>query len=475
MNKWEIRWKLTLWNTVVLILILLGFASALLMMLRQHLYERDDVVIVQELNELLEEVGRYSGDSELIRQLEQRFSVHSHYYFQVVTADRKILFRSRFLSAIQLPIPPNPEGLRGHHFEDLDLPKLGHYRLLTLAIRDSNGRPLLTQVVTSRATLDRQFQSYIWITLALLPVGAISAWLSGFLLARWALDPIDRIIGMAERISAETLSERLEVVNSHDELGRLATTLNRMFDRLHRSIGEMRRFSADAAHELRSPLAVMRTKAEVVLRNTRSLSIYQRAIEVNLEETKRLGDLVDQLLTLSRHDAGLPTEMYDEVQLDAVIRDVADRFMTLAIEKGIKLNLKCDQACVVQGDDIALSQLFFNLLDNAIKYTAAGGSINLTAEVEPHTVRITIADTGVGIAFEHLHRIFDRFYRVDYSRNREFGGAGLGLAICKSVVEAHQGEILAFSELSRGTRLIVELPRHREKIECEEHEARNVH
>lgn len=474
MKRWPIRWKLTVWNTAVLILILVGFASAMLVVLRGHLYERDDGVMAEELSELLEELGRYATEKELVQQLEQRFSIHSHYYFQLLNADGAVLFRSRFLSKITLPMPPHPEELRGRVFQDLYLPRLGHYRLLSLATRNSQGMAFLAQVITPRATLDNEFRSYLWMTLGLLSLGGIVAAISGYLLARWALDPINRIIGIAERISAHTLSERLEVTNSRDELGRLAATLNSMFDRLHRSVDEMRRFSADAAHELRSPLAVMRTEAEVVMRNTRSLSIYQRAIEVNLEETKRLSELVDQLLTLSRHDAGLPSEPQDDVQLDALIRDVADRLETLAVDKGVTLSIHCDQPCIVHGDDIGLSQLFFNLIDNAVKYTPAEQSVQLSLQVSDDHVRVVVEDTGIGIPAEHLPRIFDRFYRIDYSRNRDLGGAGLGLAICKSIVESHRGEILVTSEPGRGTRFVVILPRYGNIDSGNKQGARNV-
>lgn len=458
MKTWQIRWRLTIWNTGVLILILLAFASSMLVMLRVHLNEHDDAVLVEELHELLEEFGRNQSDQELVQQLNKRFAVHSHYYFQILKNDRSILFQSRFLAGVPLPFPQTPESLRGRIFRDLDLPNLGHYRLLTQAFRDSSGRPLLIQVVSPRAILDREFLAYLWITGALLPIAAIVACLSGYLLATWTLAPINRMIGTAERISAETLSERLVITNQHDELGRLAITLNQMFDRLHQSIDEMRRFTADAAHELRSPLTVMRTEAEVILRNTRSVSVYQRAITVNLEETKRLGDLVNQLLTLSRHDVGLPFEMQDDVQLDALIQDVGDRFQTFATEKGIQLEIACHEGCIVHGDDVALSQLFFNLLDNAMKYTPAQGRVWIRSTLQDGDVRIVVEDTGIGIAPEHLPHIFERFYRTDYSRNRDFGGAGLGLAICKSIAKAHHGEILVTSQLNSGTRFTIVLP-----------------
>jgi heavy metal sensor kinase len=391
----------------------------------------------------------------------------------VLKSDGTALFRSRFLTQVALPAPEKPAEMRGRQFQDLYLPMLGHYRYLMEATRDSRGRPLLVQVITSRAALDREFAAYVWITLVLLPITAVAAALSGFLLAKWALDPINRIIGTAERISAETLSERLEVGNSRDELGRLATTLNCMFDRLHRSIGEMRRFTADAAHELRSPLAVMRTEAEVILRNTRSISVYQHALEVNLEETKRLSELVDQLLALSRHDEGVSIELQDDVELAALIHDVGDRLAIVASQKDIRVEVSCDEACIVRGDDVALSQLLFNLMDNAIKYTPVEGLVRVQSTVDGEQVRICVSDTGIGIALEHLPHIFERFYRTDYSRNRELGGSGLGLAICQAITHAHAGEIRVTSELNEGTRFIVTLPLRRVANALEKTEARD--
>ena len=220
----------------------------------------------------------------------------------------------------------------------------------------------------------------------------------------------------------------------------------------------MRQFTADAAHELRSPLAVMRTEAEVALRSARSVEEYRHVIEVMLEEVTRLAGVVDQLLTLSRHDAGMETGFREEVPLDALLGDVADKFRLVAQEKGLTFDVAPLPPWNVQGHDIWLSQLFFNLLENAMKYTPSGGHVALKAETNGQLAKFIIEDTGIGIPAEHLPHLFQRFYRVDHSRNRAFGGTGLGLAICKSIVEAHHGQIEVNSQPNLGTRFTVTLP-----------------
>ncbi len=294
--------------------------------------------------------------------------------------------------------------------------------------------------------------------LALGPLVMLVGLFAGYVLAGRALAPIEKINATAERISAERLTERVDVPNPNDELGRLATTLNQTFDRLHRSIDEMRRFTADAAHELRSPLAVMRTEAEVALRGARTADEYRHVIEVTLEEVTRLSELVNQLLTLSRHDAGMASGYHEEVPLDALLNDVCDKFRTVATEKGLTFDVSPIPSWNVDGDDIWLSQLFFNLLDNAMKFTPRGGHVAFKAETNGQLAKFTVEDTGIGIPPEHLPHLFKRFYRAETSRNRAFGGTGLGLSICKSIVEAHHGQIDVNSQPNLGTRFTVTLP-----------------
>ncbi|MCX7421674.1 MAG: ATP-binding protein [Planctomycetia bacterium] len=457
-KNWTIRWRLTIWNAVVLAVIGVAFSAMMLAMVHRHLIARADSALVDEIRELIEEINFYPDTVDLGQQLAKRYYVHFDYHFQVLAEDGRPLFRSRFLTYIQLPVPATPGELRGQVLQDLALPNLGPHRLLTMAMRDSKSRPMLLQVLRSRVALDQEFQSYIWMVLTLGPLAVVAAVGAGYVLARKALAPIEKIAATAERISAETLSERVDVPNPYDELGRLSATLNRTFDRLQRSLDEMRQFTADAAHELRSPLAVMRTEAEVALRSARSVEEYRHVIEINLEETTRLAAVVDQLLTLSRHDAGTEIDLHDEVPLDALLADVADKFRTVAQEKWLTFEVAPLPSWNVEGDDIRLSQLFFNLLDNAIKYTPRGGHVAIKAEANGKLARFIIEDTGIGIPAEHLPHLFKRFYRVDHSRNRAFGGTGLGLAICKSIVESHHGQIEVNSQPNLGTRFTVTFP-----------------
>lgn len=455
---WSIRWRLTFWNAAMMTGVLTAFSIALLYQVHRHLIARADQILMEELRELIEEISFYPDTSNLAEQLERRYSVHSHYHFRVLNEDGIVLFRSRFLTFIDLPHPQDPAELRGPVFDDIQIKNLGPHRLLTMAMRDSRAHPMLLQVLAPRASLDMEFRSYVWMVLAIGPVGVLAAVAAGYVLACGALAPIEAITATSQRISAEKLSERITIPNPNDELGRLATTLNHAFDRLQLSINDMRQFTADAAHELRSPLAVMRTEAEVALRNSRTIDEYRKVIEVTLEETTRLSEVTDQLLALSRHDAGHCGAMDDVVPMDALLGDVAEKFKVVAAEKKLEFTVEQIPAWLVHGDDIWLSQVFFNLLDNAMKYMTAPGRVTLRAEVCGDVAHFVVEDTGIGIAAEHLPHLFKRFYRVDDSRNRSRGGTGLGLAICKSIVDMHGGSIMVESQLNQGTRFTVTLP-----------------
>jgi signal transduction histidine kinase len=219
----------------------------------------------------------------------------------------------------------------------------------------------------------------------------------------------------------------------------------------------MRRFTSDAAHELRSPVSVLRAEAEIALRKPRDLEEYKKVVEVTLTETVRLGTIIDQLLALCRHDAGLQKLLTDEVPVAAVLLDVVARFHSLALEKEIDVVVKELPECFIRGQDVWLSQLFYNLIDNALKFTQKNGRVVISGIQDNGQVEFTIRDTGIGIAAENLPLVFERFYRADSAREH-YRGVGLGLSICKSIVEAHKGTIEVTSNVGKGTVFTVRFP-----------------
>src|SRR6185369_627894 len=282
----------------------------------------------------------------------------------------------------------------------------------------------------------------------------------GYFLARKSLAPIASMNSQTQRISAENLSARLDVTNSRDELGRLATTINDLLARLENSFKEQQRFIADASHELRTPLAVLRGETEVALGKTRTVDEYQQSLSLIQDEAEQLSRIVEDLFILARQPintrAALSTE---RVSLNDAVRDCARAAQVLAVRKGVRLKLEADSPSIaLNGDKELIRRLILNLLDNAVKYTPAGGEISLALARENGNAEIVVRDTGIGIPESAQPRVFDRFYRVDKARARAMGGAGLGLSIAQWIVEVHGGEISVSSAPGRGSTFTVMLP-----------------
>jgi heavy metal sensor kinase len=295
------------------------------------------------------------------------------------------------------------------------------------------------------------------VSLAGLVVALVVAWLGGSFLAGRALRPVDLITRAAERLSADDLSLRLPAPTVDDEFGRQTAAFNTMLARLERAFERQRRFTADASHELRTPLSVIRSLAEVALTSPRD-EAYDRAVYASIaEETERLSRLVESLLTLARADDGAPL-MLAAVDLDDLALDAVERVAERAARQGVELDLTTAERCRVWGDASWLTQLVLNLLDNSLRHTPAGGRVSLSVTTDSDGVRLAVADTGVGIAPEHLPRLFERFYRVDAARSRGTGGAGLGLAICDWIARAHAGRLSVASQVGRGTTFTLWLP-----------------
>jgi len=281
---------------------------------------------------------------------------------------------------------------------------------------------------------------------------------AGYVMARRALQPMDEIGAVAMSFAAGELSRRLELSTPDREIRHLMRTLNKMFANLEASIKAQKRFTADASHELRIPLTILRGEIEVALLRKRRPREYEEVLRQQLEVIDRMQRIVDGLLTLARADAGLLELAHDEVDLSLLMREAGQQHLTLFASKDIQLNIEVSDGLLVIGDEDRLSRVAFNLLNNAYKHAPRGTRVRFMAEAQGDEAVVTVADEGPGIAPEHVDHIFDRFYRSDEARDRETGGVGLGLAISKRIVEAHNGSLEVESTLGKGALFRFRLP-----------------
>jgi two-component system OmpR family sensor kinase len=284
----------------------------------------------------------------------------------------------------------------------------------------------------------------------------------GYILAGSALAPLDRVVDEVQAITdGRSLHRRLAPLESGDELARLTATLNAMLGRLEQSFASLRRFTADASHELKTPLTVLRAGVERALTHRRITPEVMEVLDETLAEVNRMTEIVESLLVLARADEGRAPLALEPVDLCDLLGEIAETGGILGEQAGVTVRVSIPDASVVlPGDPLRLRQLFMNLLTNAIKYTPAGGRVDVRAEPHRDGVAISVRDTGIGIAPGDLPHIFDRFWRADPSRSRmrERSGVGLGLAISKWIAEAHGGAIAVQSRPGRGTTFTVQLP-----------------
>lgn len=279
----------------------------------------------------------------------------------------------------------------------------------------------------------------------------------GWIVAGRALRPIAAISEAASRISAGNLSERINVAETDGELGRLAGVLNSTFARLEAAFAQQKQFTADASHELRTPLAVLISEAQTALARPRSEAEYRETVEACLTTAQQMRRLTDALLALARLDAGQEADQRRRLDLAAMARDCVERVRRLAEERGIRVHCELAPAPVRANPDL-LAQVVTNLLTNAIFYNRPGGQVRVRTRLDNGTARLIVSDTGLGIAAEDLPHLFERFYRADKARSRAEGRTGLGLAICKAIVDADRGKIEVASEPGVGSTFTVRWP-----------------
>lgn len=297
----------------------------------------------------------------------------------------------------------------------------------------------------------------LWLTMAgsgVLLLGLAGGWW----LATRAIRPIEDISGTAVKIAGGDLSHRIDVSDTESELGRLATVLNSTFARLEAAFAQQARFTADASHELRTPVAVILNQTQSALTRERPGAEYREALEACQRAAQRMRTLTESLLQLARLDAGQATMKLEPCDLARVAQDSVELVRPLAREAGIELQCQFTEAPCL-GDSERLGQVVVNLLNNAIQFNQRGGEVRLKTKADNGDAVLEVTDTGSGIPAEDLPHIFERFYRVEKSRTRIQGHAGLGLAICKAIVETHSGSIEAASQEGAGSTFTVKLPR----------------
>jgi len=324
---------------------------------------------------------------------------------------------------------------------------------------DVNGKPNTVQVAEPLGEFYEALERFRRILLWSVPLLLAIASLGGYWISRRALRPVDRVIAAADSISIQNLSQRLEVPETGDEIQRLSETLNRMLARLDDSVQRISQFTADASHELRGPVSLMRTTAELAIKDGRSNAEYRQDMSQILTEAERTTRLIDSLLLLARTDAGTDGVHRELTDVAHAVRQAVGQAQTLAINKKIRINLEIDSEPVtVNGADEALRRLCFILLDNAVKYTPEGGQVALRLSVTDAHAELSVADSGIGIRPEDQKYIFDRFWRSDKVRSRGMGGAGLGLSIARWIAARHDGTIDVRSEPGQGSTFTVKLP-----------------
>ena len=375
--------------------------------------------------------------------------------FQVSEAGGPWLFRSPPFLGTQDPLPPPPSSDVSFLTTNLQSQQ---YRIAQASIW-IDGQLFNISAAVPTEPFDQALDRFRLIEKRFLPLLVILASLLGYWLSGRALAPVNRIIESAEQIGLQNLSHRLEVTKTADELQRLTVTLNAMLERIESSVKSIRQFTANASHDLRTPLSLIRTHAELALRRTRTAGEYRESLTRILTLSEQTTGLVEALLTLARADAGASNLRMVEIDLATLLDKTNEQVLVLAQSKGVSFSFSpCDAPLCLRGDSAALETLLRAILDNAVKYTPSGGSIRLQAFERAGEAVIEIKDTGIGIATEDLPRIFDRFFRADQSRSRAVAGSGLGLSIARWIAETHQGRIEVESELGAGSLFRIVLP-----------------
>lgn len=447
--------KLTAWYFLMMAIGMAALGWVALTAMKRSIRITVDEQLGDRLRVVREAVVQNAASDELLRHSFERNSQldTEETLLQVSDERGNSIYQSRWLTTHPLPELPSAHG----HAANV---RIGRTPLRVMSSSFvANGH---TYTVLAAVAMDDFYSAvgrFRRVLLVFIPLLLAAASVAGYFMSRRAMAPVDQITTAARDINFHNLSARVPVPNSRDELHRLAQTFNAMLDRIEESLKRVTQFTADASHELRTPIALMRTRAELALRRNRSESEYQETIDRLHRELVRTSDLVERLMLLARADSGIDLLRRTRVNLTSIAREALAQLDPLLQTRRLDLDTRIEDKKVwADGDQQLLKQLFVILLDNAIKYTSDSGKVSVALSANSDFAHFTVSDTGIGIEPADLENIFERFYRADKARSRESGGAGLGLAIGRWIAEAHGGRISARSTPGVGSEFSVSLP-----------------
>jgi heavy metal sensor kinase len=451
----SIRTRLAVWHTAVLTLALLVFSATTWLLVRHYLHSDLRSNLLAQSNGLVTYLNIEAHDPNLnlpdeIDEYSRSLS-QPHLLAVFDSANRAVY--TNWTGARPGHITGSPESTFSFEWN----------RSRYLAVRQTlqlNGTTYNTFLAIPIQPVTRIDQLLAIVLAGLIPLFILVGAIGGSWLSRKALAPVDAITAKARAIGVGNLSERLPQPATGDELDRLTETWNDMLERLERAVSEIRQFTADASHELRTPVAIIRLAAENALRRSRSEADYREAIGHIQKQAENMTTLLEDLLFLARADARKEASQSPSlVDVGSLVDSALEDLVPLAEAKGVRLsNSNHIRPLTALGDPAQLGRLLSILLDNAVKYTPSNGTIQLTAHEEQDKVILQVADTGIGIPAEFRPRIFERFFRVDPSRSKNFGGSGLGLAIAATIAQQHSANIIVSANPGGGSVFTVSLP-----------------
>ena len=453
----RLRVRLTAWYIFLLALTLILFSSYLYLQLENNLLENLDAALQVTSSQISNNLITMNGYPSFNKNPEVKADFQR--LERAELAGRLLSLTGEvwdgFGSYQEIPIKiPLSAG-----FMDLKNSQT-RWRVYNQSLSTANNENAWLQIAESLAPVDRASEHLLTLMLLSFPLVLIIAGVGGWFLADRALQPIDKIIRTATKISANDFTQRIDYQGPADEVGRLTITIDRMLDRLQAAFEHERRFTADAAHELRTPLTIIKGRIGVSLSRSRPEDEYVKTLQDLETEADRLIRLTNGLLYLSRLEQQQQQPGFLEaVDLTNLLTALVEQIQPLAISKEIVLEENIAPDLVILGNSDYLTNLFLNLLDNALKYTWTQGKVIVRAWRESQYLRVTVADTGIGIDAEYLPYIFDRFYRVEKARSRHTGGAGLGLAIAQEIAKLHGGILTAQNHHPKGTIFIFTIPK----------------